>query len=66
MILLIENIYIDSEIITHPFLCDTDVCLGACCTFYGEVGAPLQLEEEPQLFEVLPLTLPHLSKTSKD
>lgn len=41
----IDNILIDDEITKAYFSCDLEKCKGACCTFYGQFGAPL-LDEE--------------------
>lgn len=46
--ILIGNILVDNEITKLKFLCNTDKCKGACCTFPGEVGAPL-LDSEIEL-----------------
>ena len=41
----IDNILIDEDIISSCFTCNLDKCKGACCTFPGEFGAPLQDSE---------------------
>lgn len=41
----IDNILIDEDIISSYFVCDLDKCMGACCTFPGELGAPLKDSE---------------------
>jgi len=63
--ILVDNIYVDKEILTQPFLCDLEECLGACCTFYGDIGAPLTPEEVPVLQEQIPITAHLLSDISK-
>lgn len=37
----IDNILVDNEITKAYFSCDLEKCKGACCTFYGQYGAPL-------------------------
>ncbi|OGU58110.1 MAG: hypothetical protein A2X64_05575 [Ignavibacteria bacterium GWF2_33_9] len=43
-----QNYQIDSQLSEVRFICDLDKCKGACCTIYGDTGAPL-LEEELEL-----------------
>ena len=64
--ILIDNIYVEKKILTQYFLCDTNICLGACCTFYGEYGAPLKEEEIPLLKEHITITEHLLSEKSKE
>lgn len=47
---LIDNILVDENIVSTPFLCELSVCKGACCTVKGGQGAPL-LDEEIVLLE---------------
>jgi hypothetical protein len=39
--ILIENILMDENLVTTPFLCDLGKCKGACCTVKGGQGAPV-------------------------
>mgnify|MGYP000853823470 FL=1 len=43
--ILLDNILIDENILNAHFACDLGACKGACCTFPGDLGAPL-LDEE--------------------
>ncbi len=49
--ILLENILIEDDLLEAKFCCDLQKCKGACCTFYGEYGAPL-LEEEIEQIEI--------------
>jgi len=42
---LFGNILVDEEVTNSYFKCDLNKCKGACCTFYGERGAPLKDSE---------------------
>jgi hypothetical protein len=39
--LILDDIYVEDDILTTFFSCDINKCKGACCTFYGDWGAPL-------------------------
>jgi hypothetical protein len=49
--LYIDKRLVDHDIINSNFCCDLGKCNGACCTFPGERGAPLQDHEVPLLVE---------------
>ena len=61
----IDGVLVEKEILTKYFLCDIEQCLGACCTFYGIFGAPLDEEEVPILDEHIEITKHYLSEKSK-
>jgi len=42
---LFGNILVEQEVTDSYFKCDLTKCKGACCTFYGERGAPLKDSE---------------------
>ena len=52
----IEGILVEKEILKKHFLCDIEQCLGACCTFYGVYGAPLNEAEVPILEKHIEIT----------
>ncbi len=60
----IDGIKLDEEIIQTKFSCDLKKCKGACCTFYGEYGAPVLDEEIKKMQDSLPIASKYLSKTS--
>ena len=61
----INGILVEKEILTKHFLCEFEQCLGACCTFYGEYGAPLNEAEVPILEKHIAITQHLLSDKSK-
>lgn len=62
--LLIDDILIDQDIATSSFSCDLEKCKGACCTFPGDSGAPLLMEELEQIEKAVPEAKKYLSKRS--
>ena len=62
----IDGILLEKDILTNYFLCDITKCLGGCCTFYGEYGAPLQPDEVPILENHIEITDHLLSQKSKN
>lgn len=64
--LLIDKILIDEEITEVKFECDLNKCKGGCCTFPGELGAPLKDEEIIIMKNSLEVVSEYLSKKSKD
>jgi len=64
--ILIENILLEEEITETSFSCDLNKCKGACCTFPGKIGAPLQEEEINMLYDNLDNAKKFLSKKSID
>lgn len=63
--ILIGNILIDNEILNLKFFCNTNKCKGACCTFPGEVGAPLLDSEIEQINNVINPASEFLSERAK-
>ena len=53
---------IEKQILETHFACDLLACKGACCTFPGGEGAPLQSEERALLEEVYPKVKQYLPK----
>ncbi|MFC2130241.1 DUF3109 family protein [Bacteroidota bacterium] len=48
--ILIDGVLVEEDLIHKKFCCDLKKCKGACCTFYGEFGAPV-LDSEVELME---------------
>lgn len=63
--IVFENYIIDDEIATEFFSCDLKKCKGACCTFPGDYGAPLQDEEVDKLHQSYELASEYLSEKTK-
>lgn len=61
----IDGVLVEKDILTKYFLCDIEQCLGACCTFYGEYGAPLNENEIPILENHIQITNHLLSNSTK-
>lgn len=61
----IDGIGIDEEVIKAEFLCDLEKCKGACCTFYGDYGAPLLESEILKIRDNLTVILENLPGRSK-
>jgi hypothetical protein len=62
----VGGILVEKDILTKPFLCDIEQCLGACCTFYGIYGAPLNDTEVPILEKQVEIAQHLLSDKSKE
>lgn len=57
----IENTLVSDDVISEAFVCDLTKCKGACCV-EGDLGAPLDESELPEIEKVLELVKPYLSK----
>jgi hypothetical protein len=64
--ILIDNILLEEEITGTSFSCDLEKCKGACCTFPGKYGAPLNDEEIDMIYNNLDIAKKYLSKKSAD
>jgi len=53
MFLIKDNTLVTLDVVERFFCCDIDACLGQCC-IDGDAGAPLTIEEEKQIKEILP------------
>lgn len=62
--ILIDEIFVDEEILTTKYCCHLDICEGACCTFPGEWGAPLLEIEIPKIENCLEQSKKYLSERS--
>jgi len=63
---IIDEVPVEEEILTKKFCCDLEKCKGACCTFYGEYGAPVLDEEVDIIKDCKPIAEKYLSKKSID
>lgn len=64
--ILIDDILVDDKILSSKFSCDLEKCKGACCTYKGEVGAPLFIEEVDKIKENLNAAKKYLNQNSID
>ena len=62
--LQIEDTIISLDLLEREFICNLDVCKGACC-IDGDSGAPLLFDERDKIEEILPLIWDDLSPASK-
>ena len=60
-LLKIDQVLINSEILTTKFTCDLFKCKGACCTMDSELGAPLTEVEVKQIEKILPIVKEYIS-----
>lgn len=60
----IQNTIVSLDVIEKDFCCDLQQCKGCCC-IEGDAGAPLSLEEEEKIREILPILLPDMTKEAK-
>ncbi len=63
-LILYDDLLIESEIFSKKFSCDLKKCKGACCTFYGEYGAPVLDSEVKIIEEIYPIVKKYLSQNS--
>lgn len=61
----IDDIAVDSSLLTRKFACDLLKCKGACCSLPGGRGAPLLDSEIPEIEAALPEVLPILSEEKR-
>jgi len=57
----IAEIHVDDSVLTTKFACDLNACKGACCTFPGGRGAPLQDNEIGEIEHAFPIIKEYLS-----
>ncbi|MFH1052654.1 MAG: DUF3109 family protein [bacterium] len=62
---IIDEVLVEDEILTKKFCCDLKKCKGACCTFYGENGAPVLDDEVKIITDCKPVAEKYLSEKSK-
>ncbi len=59
--IILGNAVLSDDIKEKHFVCDLKKCHGACCV-EGDLGAPLEKEELPQVEQVLEAVKPYMSK----
>jgi hypothetical protein len=62
--LIVENAVISDDVAENFFVCNLEKCKGACCV-EGDLGAPLTLDELPELEDALEAVLPYLSEAGR-
>lgn len=62
----IDEVMINTDVLTTKFHCDLAKCKGACCTIEGPNGAPLLEEELPKMEKNLKIALSYLPKEHLD
>ncbi len=58
--IIIDNVYIEDEVLKEKFVCALDKCKGGCCVD-GDAGAPLNDDELPILKEIFPIVKKYLT-----
>jgi hypothetical protein len=64
--ILLEDILIDENILKAKFSCDLGACKGACCTFPGDLGAPLADSEVQLMIDAVEPSRKYLSERALD
>lgn len=59
----IQDVLISDDIVQEAFICDLKSCKGACC-WKGDFGAPVDLDEQNTIDQILPKVSPFLSQAS--
>ncbi|MEO6668186.1 MAG: DUF3109 family protein [Ferruginibacter sp.] len=60
----IGNVLVSDQVVKEQFVCDLNICKGACCVD-GDAGAPLNKNELKNIDEVFEKVLPYLNEESK-
>ncbi|MCK9256222.1 MAG: DUF3109 family protein [Bacteroidales bacterium] len=60
----IENKIVHLDIFNEYFCCDLKKCKGICCV-EGDSGAPIEIEEEIKLKQILPIIIDELTDQAK-
>jgi hypothetical protein len=63
--LRIDEIEVDDTIGSVRFLCDVDICKGACCTSPGGRGAPITDDEKVEIAKVYPAIAHYLPEAHR-
>ena len=63
--LQIDDTIISMDVIESQFICDLCKCKGQCCVD-GDSGAPLEIDENDKINEILPIIWDELSPKAKD
>ena len=56
----IDKTIVSFDVFNKAFVCDLDVCKGACCV-HGDAGAPLETEEVDILNKIYPKVKKHMT-----
>ena len=59
--LVVDKTVISTDVVEEKFICDLLKCKGACCV-EGDLGAPLELDELPEIEQAVEAVKPYLSK----
>jgi hypothetical protein len=62
--IIVEDIFVDDEVLKGSFCCDLQACRGACCCLEGGRGAPLEDAEVAELRKAYPAVRPYLRPVS--
>jgi hypothetical protein len=58
--LIIQDKLVSDDVVQEQFICNLSACKGACC-WEGDLGAPLDEDELPQLAAIFEAVKPYLS-----
>lgn len=64
--IIIDAIEVDEQIETVRFLCDVDICKGACCTSPGGRGAPITDAEKEEIHRAYPFVTRYLPEAHRN
>ncbi len=59
-VISVDEILVNTDVLSSKFQCDLDRCKGACCTIEGPNGAPLLEEEIPEMEKNLEIAKSYL------
>jgi len=62
---IIDDIFVNDEILNTKFTCDLSKCKGACCTMESAYGAPVEENEIKTIDEILPVVMEYLPDEQK-
>lgn len=61
----IDDVVIGLDVLREKFLCNLDVCKGACC-IEGDAGAPVEQDEVEKLEQILPIIENELTQEAQE
>ncbi|TVR81380.1 MAG: DUF3109 family protein [Saprospirales bacterium] len=62
--ILLDNLLIHPDVLKEAFTCNLNACKGACCSA-GDYGAPLDIEEEEKINEILEVVMSYLPEKNQ-
>lgn len=62
--ILLDNLLIHRDVLEEVFTCNLNACKGACCSS-GDYGAPLDIEEEEKISDILEVVLSYLPEENQ-